>query len=102
MHRPRAMIEKLELLNPSRIKYLETAKNGHFGPSRFPWEKTDLAASIEGDRRTLFADAAIPATMAVIYLLLLIYFKAIGGYKVIRLAGEDPVAMEAAKHTGEG
>ena len=44
--RPRAMIEKLELLNPNRIKYLETAKNGHFGPSRFPWEQTDLAASI--------------------------------------------------------
>jgi S-adenosylmethionine synthetase len=44
--RPRAMIEKLELLNPARIKYLETAKNGHFGPSRFPWEQTDLAAEI--------------------------------------------------------
>jgi len=44
--RPRAMIERLELLNPARIKYLETAKNGHFGPSRFPWEQTDLAASI--------------------------------------------------------
>ena len=44
--RPRAMIERLELLNPARIKYLETAKNGHFGPSRFPWEQIDLAASI--------------------------------------------------------
>ena len=44
--RPRAMIERLELLNPARIKYLETAKNGHFGPSRFPWEQTDLAASL--------------------------------------------------------
>ncbi len=44
--RPRAMIERLALLNPARIKYLETAKNGHFGPSRFPWEQTDLAASL--------------------------------------------------------
>ncbi len=44
--RPAAMIEKLELLNPNRIKYLETAKNGHFGKAGFPWEQTDLASSL--------------------------------------------------------
>ncbi len=44
--RPRAMIERLSLLDPSRIKYLETAKNGHFGNGKFPWEQTDLASSI--------------------------------------------------------
>ena len=44
--RPRAMIEKLQLLNPSRIKYLATAKSGHFGNSAFPWEETDLAAQL--------------------------------------------------------
>ncbi len=44
--RPRAMIEKLQLLNPARIKYLATAKNGHFGNSAFPWEETDLAAQL--------------------------------------------------------
>ena len=38
-------------------------------------------AGIEGDRKTLRADSLIPATMAVIYLLLLLYFKTIGGYK---------------------
>ena len=85
----------------------ELAKQGNTDPSAAlerlsPDERAVFAASIEGDRRTLFADAAIPATMAVIYLALLIYFKTIGGYKVIRLAGQDPVAMEAAKHTGEG
>ena len=42
-------------------------------------------ASITGDRRTLIADAAIPATMAVIYLALLIYFKMIGGYKAVHI-----------------
>ena len=41
--RPRAMIERLQLLNPARIKYLETAKNGHFGNPSFPWEQVDLA-----------------------------------------------------------
>lgn len=50
-----------------------------------PTERAVFDASIEGDRRTLVADAAIPATMAVIYLLLLIYFKAIGGYKVAHI-----------------
>jgi MFS family permease len=60
-------------------------------------------ASITGDRKTLIADAAIPATMAVIYLLILIYFAAIGGYKPIHLADEAPPSeMEAAKHAGEG
>ena len=60
-------------------------------------------ASIAGDRKTLIADAAIPATMAVIYLLILIYFGAIGGYKPIQLADEAPPSvMEAAKHAGEG
>lgn len=41
--RPAAMIERLQLLNPARVKYVETAKNGHFGNPSFPWEQTDLA-----------------------------------------------------------
>ncbi len=51
-------------------------------------ERQVHAASIEGDRKTLVADAAIPATMAVIYLLLLFYFKAIGGYKPVHIAAD--------------
>lgn len=42
-------------------------------------------ASITGDRRTLVTDSLIPATMAVIYLGLLLYFKAIGGYRPVTL-----------------
>jgi MFS family permease len=45
-------------------------------------------ASIAGDRKTLVADSVIPATMAVIYLVLLIYFKSIGGYKAVHLDSE--------------
>ena len=44
--RPRAMIERLQLLNPARIQYLQTAKNGHFGNASFPWEQTDLAEKL--------------------------------------------------------
>ena len=51
-------------------------------------EQAVHAASIEGDRQTLVADSAIPATMAVIYLLLLLYFKSIGGYKTVRIEDE--------------
>ena len=52
-----------------------------------PTERAVHDASIAGDRRTLRADAYVPAIMAGIYLLLLIYFKMIGGYKPVHLAG---------------
>jgi len=54
---------------------------------RTPAQKAIVESSITGDRRTLKADAFIPATMALIYLLMLIYFKSIGGYKTIHLEG---------------
>ena len=44
--RPKAMIERLQLLDSDRIQYLKTAKNGHFGHAAFPWEDTDLAAKL--------------------------------------------------------
>jgi MFS family permease len=64
----------------SEVQQVEAAK-------RSPEQKTVADASIAGDRRTLKADAFIPATMAVIYLLMLLYFKAIGGYKPVHLSG---------------
>ena len=50
-----------------------------------PEERAVYDASIQGDRQTLVADAIIPATMAVIYLGLLIYFRSIGGYRVLTI-----------------
>lgn len=50
-----------------------------------PEQQTVVAADQRGDRATLKADSFIPATMAVIYLILFFFFKAIGGYKVIRI-----------------
>jgi MFS family permease len=49
-------------------------------------EKTDsqkavVLADQKGDRHTLKADSYIPMAMAIIYLLMLLYFKTIGGYK---------------------
>jgi hypothetical protein len=50
-----------------------------------PEQKTVAEASIIGDRKTLKADSFIPTTMAVIYLILFLYFKAIGGYKPVHI-----------------
>ena len=52
-------------------------------------QQTVLDASITGDRKTLRTDSLIPATMAVIYLLLAVYFKSIGGYKPISIEEVD-------------
>ena len=52
---------------------------------RTPDQQTVAEASIVGDRETLKADSFIPAAMAVIYLLLFLYFKTIGGYKPVRI-----------------
>ncbi len=52
---------------------------------RNPEQKTVADASIAGDRKTLKADSFIPAAMAAIYLLLLLYFKSIGGYKAVNI-----------------
>ena len=53
-------------------------------------------ADIRGDRRVLKTDALIPAAMAVVYLLLLLYFKGIGGYKALSITDEN-----AAPETSE-
>ena len=54
---------------------------------RTPAQKAVVEASITGDRNTLKADSFIPMAMAAIYLLLMVYFKAKGGYKVVHLEG---------------
>jgi MFS family permease len=61
-----------------------------------PTEKTVHEASIAGDRRTLKFDSLIPATMAVIYLCLLVYFKTLGGYKVVHITQSQEEAAAQA------
>lgn len=52
-----------------------------------PEERWVHTSSIQGDRQTLATDAMIPAVMALIYLGLLIYFRSMGGYKLVHLEG---------------
>jgi hypothetical protein len=63
-----------------------------------PAERQVYQASIQGDRETLKADAAIPAVMAVIYLGLLLYFRSIGGYQVVHLAAAEDPRAETLSH----
>jgi hypothetical protein len=51
-------------------------------------QKTVIAADIQGNRNTLKVDSLIPAGMAVIYLLLILYFKSIGGYRPLQIGEE--------------
>jgi hypothetical protein len=50
-----------------------------------PDEQLVQAASVAGDRKTLKADAYVPALLAVIFLALLLYFRAIGGYRRVTI-----------------
>jgi MFS family permease len=50
-------------------------------------------ASLYGSRMALKLTAAVPATMAVIYLLMMLYFKARGGYKPQELISKHEEAM---------
>ncbi|MBS0205204.1 MAG: MFS transporter [Planctomycetes bacterium] len=59
-------------------------------------DRTLIESSIKGDRDTLVADSCIPATMAAIYLMLLIYFKMIGGYKAVNI--ESGTALGTAEN----
>lgn len=47
------------------------------------------AATVEGGRMALKITAAVPAFMAVLYLLLILYFKSKGGYKALNVAEEN-------------
>lgn len=52
-------------------------------------------AGVYGGKMALRMTAAVPATMAVLYLLLILYFKTQGGYKALNVAAEDEVRAHA-------
>ena len=88
-----AVYEEVKAKEPSKFLFLApvNAIDGKkLAEAKETKERTDahkaiVAADQTGDRKTLKADSFIPAIMAGIYLVLLIYFKGIGGYKVVHL-----------------
>jgi MFS family permease len=97
-----ALYEQYKAATPSKFLFLEEVhgldgtklSQAQTARTRTPEQQIVAEASIIGDRQTLKADAFIPAAMAVIYLLLFLYFKAIGGYRTVHIDG----AVAAAKH----
>jgi MFS family permease len=93
-----ALYAEYKAAEPSKFLNIEsTAAYGLDGTKLAEAKKADpkteaqqkvVTADQAGDRATLKADAWIPATMALIYLLLFFYFKAIGGYRPLTLEEE--------------
>jgi MFS family permease len=75
-------------VTPIDSQKLEAAKSTP-ADQRSQAEATVVAADIEGNRRTLRVDSFIPATMAVIFLLLMLYFKSIGGYRPLKIEDQN-------------
>jgi MFS family permease len=57
--------------------------------ARTPAQSDAVAADQQGDRKTLKTDSYLPAAMAVIYLLILLYFKGIGGYRPVKIEEQE-------------
>jgi hypothetical protein len=72
------------------------AIRGKAAEARTPEETQVHDADLYGGRTALKVTAAVPATMAVLYLLLILYFKAKGGYKQVHIAGSGHDAKEVA------
>ena len=88
-----ALYEQYKAPTPSRFLFLEEVhgldgtklSEAQTAAVKTPDQQIVAAASIIGDRETLKADAYIPAVMALVYLLLFLYFKTIGGYKTVHI-----------------
>jgi MFS family permease len=88
-----AVYEQYKAQVPSRFLFLEqvTGLDGtklseaQTASVKTPEQRMVADASILGDRETLKADSFIPVAMGTIYVLLFLYFKAIGGYKPLRI-----------------
>jgi hypothetical protein len=88
-----AVYEQYKAATPSRFLFLDEVHGldgtklsaAQAAAVKTPDQKVAAEASIVGDRETLKADAYIPAAMALVYVLLFVYFRAIGGYRAIRI-----------------
>lgn len=111
--------EKLQELSPSAYRQVAAPEENHFlfFPPVHGLDGTEVSkltdkspiyedvhkAEIYGKQQALKITSAVPAAMAVGYLILLIYFRAIGGYKLVEIGpggeerptADEPTAAEA-------
>jgi hypothetical protein len=100
-----ALYEQYKAPTPSRFLFLEEVhgldgtklSQAQTAAVKTPEQQVVAAASIQGDRETLKADSYIPAVMALVYLALFLYFKAIGGYKTVHIDSRPSAAVVAGR-----
>ena len=100
-----ALYEQYKAPTPSRFLFLEEVhgldgtklSQAQTAAVKTPEQQVVAAASIQGDRETLKADSYIPAVMALVYLALFLYFKAIGGYKTVHIETRPSAAAAAGR-----
>jgi hypothetical protein len=73
------------------------AVRGKAPETRTPQEIQVHDADLHGGRMALRITAAVPATMAVLYLLLILYFKSKGGYSQVHIVGSGHDAREVTE-----
>ncbi len=75
-----------ELAAQSRMLAAEGESDPRVALSRLTPEKQLVhASSVVGDRKALKVDAYVPAALAVIFLVLLLYFRSVGGYRRVSI-----------------
>jgi hypothetical protein len=88
-----ALYEQVKAAEPSKFLFLAPVNaidgkklaEAKEAKEKSPDQQAIVAADQKGDRATLKVDSYIPLAMAAIYLLILLYFKGIGGYKPIHI-----------------
>ena len=73
--------KEIQALDGKKIAHAKEMKKDE----RSPEQQIMVDAEINGSRKTLLYDAMLPCGMGLIYLLLLFYFKSIGGYRPLSL-----------------
>jgi MFS family permease len=84
------VFEGVHGIDSAKLGAAQTAAN------KTPDQQIVLKANMDGDRRTLKADSFIPMIMAAIYLGMIFYFKARGGYKPVHIV-ETPSTERKAE-----
>jgi len=95
-----AVYESVKAAEPSKFLFLAPVNaidgkklaEAKDAKERTPAQQAIVAADQTGDRKTLKADSFIPLAMAIIFLGVLLYFKTIGGYKVIKIEEQEAKA----------
>ena len=86
----KAVDDSKETKDAKKIEAAEARLNAWLATDEGKADKVIEEASLFGGRMALKLTAAVPALMAVLYLLLIIYFKLTGGYKRVELGTGHP------------